>query len=759
MIGRLLIHRFFHFFVLFTLLLLSIWFSTSTHPLREKLRYTVFDQFNKMYERERTDDVIIVDIDELSLLKQGQWPWPRHAVGKLIERLTQSGAKVIAFDMVFAEEDRTSPALIAKDLPEEVREKLSVLPSNEERMAQSIRISKKVVTGFVGAGRHETLRQPHISKKIFFHKELSQDDKEALYSNVLSPEGVSTNLPVLSKNAAGNGSFILKPSDDGIARFVPILVGFPKHTSEEGQKPELYPALSLEAFRVSLSRYKQLYIRRKEEIGTFDFPYYIAFGMKGSEYEVPIDRSASFYVHYRSTTDQDYISAYKFLGDNVRDEDAARIKDKIVLVGTSAEGLKDIRSTPLSVFVPGVEVHLNVIEQILQGDYLLRPDFMNGVEALFIFVMGMLVITLTSFVGAVSLALICLISIELIFWGAWMAYTEYGILFDPTYPALSVILLFFVATFLTYIRSEFDRKQIKQAFGLYISPAFMKELTENPDKLALGGEVKDISVMFTDIRSFTTISESLSPEELIQLMNDFLTPMSDLVMENRGTIDKYMGDAMMAFWNAPLDDKDHAKNACRAALEMNKALAPINEARMRKAKEEGHDVLPLKAGIGINTGLASVGNMGSKQRFAYSALGDTVNLASRLEGQTKTYGVNILIGEDTKNGAQDFATLELDLLRVKGKFEPVRIFALVGDEQIAKEEAFVALKAKHEEMLAAYRSADFGTALDLLETCQSMDADHVYAGQFYAMFQERIQAMRAQPTEKEWDGVYIATTK
>ncbi len=759
MVGKILTNRWSHFILLFGLLLLAVWFSESKHEFREKLKYTAFDQFNRMYHRERTNAVIIVDIDEHSLLKQGQWPWPRHVVGKLIERLNESGAKAIAFDMVFAEEDRTSPALIADSLPEELREGLKSLPSNEERMAASIKAAKNVVTGFVGADKDETIRPPHLSKPIYFHKELSPTDKDAIYRGVFSPPGVATNLPVLSKNAAGNGSFILEPSRDGIARTVPLILGFPGYNPEKEEEPTLYPALSLEAFRVSLSRFKSIYIKKRKERGIFELPYYLTFGMKGDEYQIPIDDHGTFNVHYRELGKKDYISAHKFLGDRVNREDALRIKNKIVLIGTSAEGLKDIRSTPLDIFVPGVEVHFNVIEQILQGDYLRRPDFMSGAEALFIFFMGLLVIILTSFVGAVSLALVCIISIELIFWGAWEAYTQYGILFDPSYPALSVALLFFVATFLTYIRSESDRKHIKQAFGLYISPAFMKELTDHPEKLELGGEIRRISIMFSDIRSFTTISESLAPDELIHLMNDFLTPMSDLVMENRGTIDKYMGDAMMAFWNAPLDDEEHAQNACRAALEMNKALAPINEARAKKAKEEGREPLLLKAGIGINTGPASVGNMGSRKRFAYSVLGDAVNLGSRLEGQTKQYGVDILIGEETQKEAQAFATLELDLLRVKGKFEPVRIFTLIGDEKLAQAESFKTLAQKHNDMLAAYRAKAFDKALSLLEECSTLDRETGYVGRYYDIFKERILEMKETPPQEDWDGVYIATSK
>jgi adenylate cyclase len=263
--------------------------------------------------------------------------------------------------------------------------------------------------------------------------------------------------------------------------------------------------------------------------------------------------------------------------------------------------------------------------------------------------------------------------------------------------------------------------------------------------------------MFTDIRGFTSISERLSPEALIQLMNDFLTPMSALVMENRGTIDKYMGDAMMAFWNAPLDDAAHAQHACETALKMNLALEPIN-ARLR-GEAEGRGDLPivLSAGIGIHTGPASVGNMGSRQRFAYSALGDTVNLSSRLEGQTKSYGVTILVSEATTHQVRDMAFLELDLIRVKGKHEAVRVYTIYGDASVAKDTAFQSLKALHDQMIASYRACEFDAALGLIQQCRGMAGASM--DKFYGIFSARIEDLKKHRPADGWDGVYEAQSK
>ena len=377
------------------------------------------------------------------------------------------------------------------------------------------------------------------------------------------------------------------------------------------------------------------------------------------------------------------------------------------------------------------------------------------------YITSLFFIFITPFIGVNWLFLVATCTAGAAFTLSYWGFRDYGLLIDPVYPSLSMGVIFMASSMLKYLRSEAERRQIKGAFGLYVSPDFMQELTKNPDKLKLGGEVKELSVMFTDIRSFTTISESLTPEELIQLMNDFLTPMSNLVMENRGTIDKYMGDAMMAFWNAPLDDPDHARHACTVALKMNEALVPINERLKEKAEEEGKTAILLNAGIGINTGPCSVGNMGSKQRFAYSALGDAVNLASRLEGQTKSYGVNVLIGEDTQKSVPDLAVAELDLLQVKGKTKPVKIFTLLGNETVAAQDGYKSWMTSHQSMLAAYRIADFDCAAqdlnDARKAARNVINDALEA--YYDMYAQRIAELIKNPPAEDWDGVFVAKSK
>lgn len=745
-----------HIFLLIFLLVGALLFSGSSSDTRKKFQYMVFDKYNHIYKREPTDQVVIVDLDENSLRQIGQWPWPRDVIAELITELNNLGAKVVAFDMVFAEEDRTSPLQIIKRLPNsdnytELKEVIEGLPDNDNVFAVAIKKNGNIVTGFTSAGADETRRVPFQPVPPTFLLK----NKDSILKNSFSTQGVATNLPIFSAVAAGNGHFMVEPELDGIIRKIRL---FSRYAPPQFKKKldTIYPILSLEALRVAINPKARLVIREAEkktkQQKAFDLEYQIKIG----KYNIPMDSNGEFWMHYRKMGKKEYVPAH-FILNGADKSIRNKIKDKIVFVGTSAEGLRDIRSTPINPFVAGVEVHVNAVEQILQGRFLKRPDLIVGAEAWFLGVAGIIILFLAIFTHVVWVGIFTIFVIGIMFFGSWHGYVHQGLLLDPVYPSIILFLLFITSSLLSYLRSEIDKKQVKTAFGHYISPVFMEELTKDPDKLKLGGEVRDLTVMFTDIRSFTTISESLKPEELIQLMNDFLTPMSDLVMESRGTIDKYMGDAMMAFWNAPLDDPDHAHQACLTALRMNEALMPINERLKQQAKEDGVKPLFLSAGIGINTGPCSVGNMGSRQRFAYSALGDTVNLASRLEGQTKIYGVNSLIGEDTQKLVSDLATLELDLVQVVGRDKPVKIYTLIGNSDVQKSISFKKWQVAHNGMLAAYRAADFSCAAqDCKEAADLADGK---LQDYYVMYSKRISEFTKNPPSDDWSGIYVAKSK
>ncbi|MEM7650852.1 MAG: adenylate/guanylate cyclase domain-containing protein [Pseudomonadota bacterium] len=674
----------------------AIYYSGSQQRWRQEMQALVFDELNAIYPRTPSGEVVIVDIDDDSLMKIGQWPWPRTDVAALVTNLTDLGARVIAFDGVLAEPDRSSPRFVTENLPEEERfetlaQEIQSLPDHDEILAQAIKESEIFVSGFTYGTYSQVPRKPRIIKPMLIKK----SDKEEFIEHAERFEKAAVFLPNLEKASAGNGSFMAKPDLDGILRRTGMIFN-------DGEK--LYPSLSLEAIRVAQSDKKLLtkIVRNpNKNEQTIDTNFRIRIG----EHSIPVEHDGLVWLHYRKFEGDDYVPAYKIINPEHHTQIQELVQDKIVLVGSSAEGLKDLRSTALEPFQPGVEIHANIIEQILQNDYLLRPDITIVAEATYILFAGLVMIIFAPFINALLLAFVCFSLIGVAFLGSATAYIDHGVLIDPFYPSLSVFLIFIVSTLLTYLRVESERKQVRSAFGMYVSPDVMRDLEKNPENLQLGGENKPLSVMFTDIRQFTNISEGLTPAELIHLMNDFLTAMSDIVLEYGGTIDKYMGDAMMAFWNAPKDVEDHARQACRAALKMQKALEPINDRLGERAEAHGTEALFLQTGIGVNTGACAVGNMGSHQRFAYSALGDAVNLASRLEGQTKSYGVNILIGEETNEQVADMATLEMDLLRVKGKAYPVRVYALLGDEELGKAPDFKTFKEAHDEMLKAYKGS------------------------------------------------------
>jgi adenylate cyclase len=315
-----------------------------------------------------------------------------------------------------------------------------------------------------------------------------------------------------------------------------------------------------------------------------------------------------------------------------------------------------------------------------------------------------------------------------------------------------------VLTYLNYMREERERRRVRGAFSQYMSPALVEQLAEDPSKLKLGGEMRDMTLLFCDIRGFTTISEQFDAEGLTRFINRFLTPMTNIILERRGTIDKYMGDCIMAFWNAPLDDSDHARNGVRSALAMVEGVKQLNATLKAEAEAEKRKFVPINVGIGLNSGIVCVGNMGSDLRFDYSVLGDDVNLASRLEGQSKTYGTDNVIGENTRAKIADFACLQLDRIQVKGKTVPIDIYTVLGDETVAATPEFRALEERHKEMLTAYRAQDWPATRRKLAECRALDQGGRLKT-LYDLYAERVETFASAPPGEQWDGVFIAKTK
>ena len=734
---------------------------TGEPPVVEQARLLVFDTFMRLGPRayDPSVPVRIVDLDDESLERLGQWPWPRNLVARLVDRLNELGAAVIAFDMVFAEPDRTSPGRMLAMWPstpelDALRARADTLPDHDRILAEAI-ARANVVTGFV-LTQGALTRAPAVKSSFA----IAGDDPTPFVSHY---PGAVVNLPEIEAAATGNGSFNNVADLDGVIRRVPLVFRL---------GDTLYPSLAAEALRVAQGA-RTYIVKSSGASGETGFGEHTGLNhIKIGRYVAPTDGQGAVWINYTGHKAERFISAWRVLQP---DFDPGLVAQRIVLIGTSAAGLMDLRATPLNPVVPGVEVHAEIIEQILTESYLYRPDWAAGAEIIYLLSLGLGLIFLLPRLGALWCAVLGGATVAAAVGASWYAYAGLQWLLDPIYPSVATVFVYLTGTLIIYLRTETERRQVRRAFSRYLSPAVVEQLAAHPEKLTLGGEMKPMTMLFCDIRDFTTISEKFDAEKLTRFINRFLTPMTDIILEGKGTIDKYMGDCIMAFWNAPLDDPEHAKNACRSALAMRDKLGHLNETWRADAKSEGRYFAPVRVGIGLNTGVCAVGNLGSDQRFDYSVMGDDVNLASRLEGQSKTYGVDIVIGENTRAEAEDFATLELDLITVKGKTQPTRVYALLGDETLKNDPDFQALNGRHQAMIEAYRGQAWRRARELVDECRALsdsrlvtlhdlyrafsDSRLVTLYDLYDLYEERIEDYAENPPGADWDGVYVASRK
>jgi len=730
-----------------------IWIRNEDPELLRLIRAKTFDTYQNIKPRPfmgDTGQVVVIDLDEGSLDEYGQWPWPRTRWAELVEKLTALGATAIAFDIVFPEVDTTSIANLAdsiEGITEETRNTLKAVPTNDDVFAAAIKKSKIVVMGHTPLS--VTRSDPGYTKSSI-RGELGANPRPWLEDHPF----ILRNVEVLDRAAAGRGVFsVAEDRLDGIVRRVSMAVASPNG---------IFPSLSLESIRLHLGA-RNVIVDTDENDGLQRIILQKLRPVR-ENIEIAVDRNARIWVYYTPNREYkaNYIPAASVLGGGV---DRSRIEGKIALIGTSSQGLFDVRATPLDPVLPGVEVHANIIENVLNGTQLTRLPTAEGYEVLAAIVIGLLMVVITPILAARISMWVFMGSMTFVIWFSWNAYSTRLELWDPGFPIMVGILFYGFLTYAAFIREEAQRKQVRSAFGQYLSPDLVKKLADDPDQLSLGGEMREMTFMFCDIRGFTSISELFDSQGLTRLINRFLTPMTNLILSHNGTIDKYMGDCIMAFWNAPLLDEDHARDACQTALLMVVDLQILNDALEKEAEEEEREHRPIKIGIGVNSGEACVGNMGSEQRFDYSVLGDNVNLASRLEGQSKTYRVTIVLGDNTVALAPDYAWLEMDLIKVKGKTEAVRIFGLVGDPDIAKQQDFRDLKIVHDRALVEYRSqewdkvlATFTEARAMIESMKGVGLVHEVA-RFYELYEERIEEYRAEPLPSDWDGVFVATSK
>ncbi|MGE3292990.1 MAG: CHASE2 domain-containing protein [Geminicoccaceae bacterium] len=705
-------------------------------PIVEAVRLKIFDELQALYPRlpRSPIPVTIVDIDDASLAAIGQWPWPRSVFAELFGRLGEMGASVVVCDILFAERDRYSPPVYADSLAARdpgLAAQLRTLPDNDALMASAM-AERLVVLGVSGiaeamdGGERKPLPTPIVAMG---------NDPRAFLPEMRGLVGVT---PTLSAAAAGLGLVTLVPDVDGIVRRVPLI------GSVNGQ---LLPSLALEAARIAF-RVDKLFVRSGPNgINS------IAIGRAA----IPVDTQGRAWVSYGLPDPAQYVSAAQVIDGTVP---ADRFKGHIVFVGASAAGLGDIKPVPIVGAMPGVEIQASLLHTLISGQVLRRPASVEQLENVGLLVLGLTLAWAGPFLRAGYLPALLGLAVAAGLGGTWYAFRFHQLLLDGVYVAAALAVLLFWLAMARYVREEARRRTIRNAFSRYLSPVMVDRLTSSASALNLGGERRELTVLFADIRGFTTLSERYErdPEGLTALLTRYFTAMSATIQKQSGTIDKYIGDAIMAFWNAPLPVERHPRAACLAALQMRAGLAELNEALAAEAGARGEEFKPLRIGIGLNTGFCFVGNMGSEQRFNYTVIGDPVNVASRIEGRCKSYGFDLVIGESTREGAPDLAVLEIDRVRLMGKTTATRLFALLGDEQVAASERFEELAEEHAAMVVLYRARDWDGAMQKLRRCHHLGQAY-RLDDFYELFGLRIALYMTEPPPPDWDGSHVAEDK
>ena len=670
-------------------------------PLLQYLRNAGFDQLQRIWPREKQDlPVRIVDIDEASLAKLGQWPWSRQKLGQLVTELSTMGAAVIAFDIVFPEPDRLSPSRIAGDpdlvsrLSPTARQEIAAsFPDNDEIFAEAIK-GRPVVLAFSNAPGNERKVPPRTAG-------FAQTGLDASKAPPLI-QSVAANLEKLESVAAGFGGINLDLArEQGIARRVPML-----WTDGTG----FYPSLALEALRVVQGASTFVVNASENSENAID-------SIRVGDFEIPVAEDSGFTLRYRPNSPDTYVSAYRVISGTEREALAPLINGSIVFIGTSAAGLLDVRTTSLGETVPGVLVHAQVVEQVLSGDYLIRPQWVGGAELLAFFILGLLLIAAIMFWSPLTGAAAGIAALAILTFASAYAFRSLGVLIDSTFPILGIILTFLATVAFRLLVTDSDRRMLRNAFGHFVSPDVLHEIESHPDSLKLGGEVKNITVLFVDIRGFTTLSEKLPPENLVPLINTLLDRWSNSIIAQGGTIDKFIGDSIMAFWNAPLSKDNHQYYAALAALGIRHQTAELNadEAIGKILKERGQ--WPLRCGVGMCTGPACVGNMGSQTRFDYSAVGETVNIAARTETASKRANFDVVIAGELATATQKLAVLPAGRVAMAGRSSQMQIWAVAGDETLAQSPDFAELRSLHDGLLKDLAAKRDDRIVDAIGKC------------------------------------------
>ncbi|OQB54755.1 MAG: Adenylate cyclase 1 [Deltaproteobacteria bacterium ADurb.Bin151] len=698
------------------------------------------------------NETAIAAIDEKSISELGRWPWPRSTIARLVDLLKKGGAKAIGFDIVFSEPDDRADLKTIDALTAEMK-KSGVTDSNVLNLLQRQRAS----AGEDGILAASIQKASNITLGYFFHFSQQENEKElahitqyrmedhaarivnSRYSAVNSLSGTSndgylprafapeTNISILAAAAQNSGFFNTLPDSDGSNRWAPLVVALGENYYSSLAVSMVCSYLDFPVLSLNLESYGA------NSIGI-------------GEKTIPTNESGQLLINYLGPPRTfPHYSVADILSGTIPPD---TFRDKIVLVGATAVGIYDLRVTPFSSTFPGVEIHATVIDNILHENFLTHSSFIRMIDVgaiiLFGLIMGLLVSRLRPISGMASALLIIAVFIAMNF----LAFFRFNVWLNLVYPLTTMMMIYLGITIYHYFKEEQEKKKIRSAFQYYLTSSVINEMLKNPGKLKLGGDRRNLTVLFSDIRGFTTISEKMTPEELIMLLNEYLTAMTNQVFYYDGLLDKYMGDAIMAVFGAPLDQPDHARRACLTALAMMRELRRLQN----KWEAEGRPVFDI--GIGINSGEMVVGNMGSAMRFDYTVMGDMVNLGSRLEGANKEYGTNIIISEFTYNHVKDtICCREIDSVRVKGKTRPVRIFELLGEKK--DEPGYQNLIKVFATGLTLYRDGKWDDAIAAFQDACKIKHDDFVSTTYI----ERCKTLKQHPPAHPWDGVFVMTKK
>ena len=666
-------------------------------------------------EKPKNDNIVIIDIDEKSLKTLGQWPWSRNILSKILENLNSAEIAIIGLDIVFAEEDRTSPHKIF----EQYNIKKENIPNYDFEFAQTI-VSTPTILGY----QFEFVDKEFINKNapsiqtIFIEK-----NKKAGEKYLIEAKGTILNIPVIQDNSYSSGFFNNIPDDSGIIRSVPLILSY---------DDEIYPSLALETLRIALGIKKIVINYDQNGVENLILDNFI----------IPTDRHGRILVNFRGKEKTfKYISALDIYNNNFKAEE---IKDKIALIGTSAAALMDLRATPFESVFPGVEVHANVIDNILNKDFLFKPSWIEAINISLIFILSFFIYFIIRKIPIILTPLFIFVSLYLTFYINYFILFKHGLVINTLFPLITIILSSAISLVIGYFYEIKKKEEIKSKFASKVSKNVMEELIRNVDNNHLKVQNKEITIFFSDIREFTQISEKLnSAENVINYLNKYLTPMSEIINKYDGTIDKYIGDCIMAYWNAPFDIENHADKALKSAIEQLNILKDIN----KNLKEKNQPIINI--GIGITTGIATIGEIGSIGRSDFTIIGDNVNIASRIESLCKYYKCNLIITEDTKiNLKEEYIFRYLDLIRVKGKEKAIKIWEILNlNDSNTKEKLNL-----YNSAIELYYKKEFKKALEIFKYLNNNSNEEIYK-----IYKQRCESYLID--NKEFNEVFVHIEK